>query len=89
MLASKFDKLKNVDVDQYNQINAICKHVLNAHLDSRKFSTLKQGLASFEEKNGRPMIVEEFVDYARTHFVDRTFVDWLTKYCAEKWPEDA
>lgn len=60
---------------------------MNAHLDSRKFITLKQGLETFEEKNGRPMIVEEFVDYARTHFSDRTFVDSLCKYCAEKWPE--
>ena len=34
------------------------------------------------------MTVDEFIDYAKTHFSDRSFVDRLTRFCAESWPED-
>jgi hypothetical protein len=74
-------------MDGYNQIVAICKQVLNSQHDNRKFITLRQGIQTFEESRGRPMNIDEFVDYARTQFSDRTFVDNLVRYCAMRWPD--
>jgi hypothetical protein len=58
--------------------------VQNNGIDSRKFVTLKSGVLQFIENKNRKMSIEEMVDYCKTLFSDRNFVDMVTKFCVEE-----
>ena len=58
----------------------LARYVQNNHIDVRKFNTLKLGISKFHENKGKQMSLEEMVDYCKTLFSDRKFIDILAKF---------
>jgi hypothetical protein len=53
-------------------------------IDIRKFLTLRNGVAKFIEKKEKKMSLEEMVDYSKTLFSDRKFIDTIAKYSIDE-----
>lgn len=74
------------DRDSFDQLIQIAKYVQNNHIDTRKFTTFKQGVIKLQDQKGRRMALEEAVDYAKTLFEELKFIELFVYFC--KAPED-
>jgi len=72
--------------ESFDQLIQIAKYVQNNHIDTRKFTTFKQGVIKLQDQKGRRMAVEEAVDYAKTLFEELKFIELFVYFC--KAPED-
>ena len=74
------------DSDAFDQLIQIAKYVQNNHIDTRKFTTFKQGVIKLQEQKGRRMATEEAVEYAKTLFEELKFIELFVFFC--KAPQD-
>ena len=79
-IAQKLKSLNQKDPNSFGQLLTIARYVQNNHIDARKFNTLKAGVAKFVDSKGKQMSLEEMIDYCRTLFSDRKFIDILAKF---------
>jgi len=79
-------QLHSQDSASFDQLIQIARYVQNNHIDTRKFTTFKQGVIKTQEQKGRRMATEEAVEYAKTLFEELKFIELFVYFC--KAPED-